>query len=703
MKKLIINIAIIIVVFFISLFVAGSIINQGTTDMTMEMGKATFPVVTVRFNGIEMNPMHGYRKEMKTNLMRESITPLMNGRKISLQIDRFGAEILSMAFEVRSVDGERLIENTQIPEWKEQDDGTLFVTLELKDLIDMNQEYELILLITPASGETIRYYTRIISQEDYHVTDKLEFVKDFTIKTFDKEAARSLTKYLESNSSGDNTNLGKVTIHSSFDQITYAGLPITAKTDPQITIREIDEQTGSFVTDFYVTTSDAETENLYHVQEYYRLRYTSDRIYLLNYERTMDQVFRENGNVYANNKIMLGITADEIQMEESDDGNILAFVSGNRLFSYNTVDNKMAYLFGFYDKDNKDTRTFYNMHRIKILDVSEGGNITFLVYGYMNRGRHEGEVGISAFYYDSTVNTIEELVYIPSEEPQDVIIEKVNRLSYINRDGILYLMDNQHIYGINFTERTYEMVADHLHYNGYVISDSNRMIAWQEGDSLENSQTVVLMNLNTGVQKRIEAKASETIVPIGFIEEDLIYGIVNKNDIVTDYARETVLPMYCVKIENENEGVLMTYEQENVYVLSGSVNQNQITLQRVSKSEDGTYVEIAEDQIVDAESVSLGRNTIEVVVTQNYEKIRQIVLRKEIDVNSMKQLTPKEVLFEGERSVYLRSSDEEQEQFYVYGKYGIRGIYGNEDQAVDAAESEAGVVLNSAGNYVWKI
>ena len=115
MKKLIINIAIIIVVFFISLFVAGSIINQGTTDMTMEMGKATFPVVTVQFNGIEMNPMHGYRKEMKTNLMRESITPLMNGRKISLQIHRIGAEISIMAFEVRSLDGYPLIENTKIP------------------------------------------------------------------------------------------------------------------------------------------------------------------------------------------------------------------------------------------------------------------------------------------------------------------------------------------------------------------------------------------------------------------------------------------------------------------------------------------------------------------------------------------------------------------------------------------------------------
>lgn len=702
MKKRIFNIAIVIAVFFIALFVAGSIINQGTTDMTMEMGQATFPVVTVRFNGIEMNPMHGYRKEMKTNLMRESITPLMSGRKMALQIERFGTEIDSIAFEVRSVDGERLIENTQIPEWEERDDGTLFVTLELKDLIDMNQEYELIVLITPASGDAIRYYTRIISQEDYHVTDKLEFVKDFTTKTFDKEAAKSLTRYLESNSSGDNTNLGKVTIHSSFDQITYADLPITSKTDPQITIREIDEQTGSFVTDFYVKTSDAEAENLYHVQEYYRLRYTSDRIYLLDYERTMDQVFQEDGNIYASNKIMLGIASDDIQMEESDDRNILAFVSGNRLFSYNTVDNKMVYLFGFYDKDNRDARTFYNMHRIKILDVSEGGNVTFLVYGYMNRGKHEGEVGISAFYYDSMVNTIEELVYIPSEDPPDVIMEKVNQLSYINRDGILYLMDNLRIYGINFTQRTYEVVAENLHYNGYVISDSNRMIAWQEGGSLENSQTMVLMNLNTGVQKQIEAKTSETIVPIGFIEEDLIYGIVNRNDIVMDYAREAVLPMYCVKIENENEGVLMTYEQENVYILSGSVNQNQITLQRVSKTEEGTYTEIADDQIVDAQSTSTGRNTVEVVTTQNYEKIRQIVLRKEIEVSAMKYLTPKEVLFEGERTVYLRTGDETREQFYVYGKYGVNGIYGDAGQAVDAAESEAGVVLNSVGSYVWK-
>lgn len=701
MKKLVINITIIVAVFFLSLFVAGSIINQGTTDMTAEMGEATFPLVTVRFNGITMNRMRGYHKEMKTSLMRETITPLSSGRKVSFEIQPFDTTISRIAFEVRDVTGERLIENTEVAEFEEENDGSIFATLELKDLIEMNQEYELILMLTPADGEVIRYYTRIISQEDYHVTDKLEFVKDFTNKTFDKEAAKSLTKYLESDSTGDNTTFGKVTIHSSFDQITWGDLPVSKVTEPQITIREIDAQTGSFVTDFYVRTTEGTETTYYRVREFYRLRYTSDRIYLLDYERSMDQIFTETKGSYVNNKIMLGISSEDVTMQESDDGNILAFVSGGRLFVYNIVDNKMAYVFGFYDEEHADARTIYPAHGIRLLDVNEGGNVTFLVYGYMSRGSHEGEVGVSAYYYDSTVNTVEELVYIPSDDPQDVIMEKVESLSYINREGILYLMDNNHIYGVNFEQRTYEVVADELHRNGYVISDSNRMIAWQQGNGIEDSQTLIFMNLNTGQQKHIEVKSTETVIPIGFMGDDLIYGIVRKGDIVEDYTNEKLLPMYCVKIENENEGVLMTYEQENIYVISGEVKQNQITLQRVKGEEDGTYTQITDDQIMNAEIVSEGRNVVQTASTQNYEKLYQIALQKDIDASAMKHLTPKLVLFEGERSVSFRDQEDE-ELFYVYGRYGVTGIYASAGQAVSRAESEAGVVLNGEGSYVYK-
>ena len=91
-------------------------------------------------------------------------------------------------------------------------------------------------------------------------------------------------------------------------------------------------------------------------------------------------------------RIVLGITGEDVAMQESEDGNIVAFVASNRLFCYNITTNKLTLAFSFYDAENADARTMYDQHAIKILDMDEGGNMQFAVYGYMNRGRHEGEV-----------------------------------------------------------------------------------------------------------------------------------------------------------------------------------------------------------------------------------------------------------------------------------------------------------------------
>ena len=84
------------------------------------------------------------------------------------------------------------------------------------------------------------------------------------------------------------------------------------------------------------------------MKEFYRVRYTADRMYLLDYERTMNQMFDETEDIFANNKIYLGIMGDEVSLEESDGGNVIAFVTGNRLYSYNIADQKLAFLFWFF-------------------------------------------------------------------------------------------------------------------------------------------------------------------------------------------------------------------------------------------------------------------------------------------------------------------------------------------------------------------
>ncbi|MDE6963185.1 MAG: hypothetical protein K2P30_06100 [Lachnospiraceae bacterium] len=701
MKRTVIKGVIVACVFFMALFMANRLMNQENADMTMEMGEATYPVVTVDYNGYLINEMHGYARAMEVSQMRESITPLMEGRKIRLQIDTYGQKVSGISFEVRSPDGERLVENTQVEDF-EQSGDKISVSFGLKDLIEQNQEYLLVLVLTVGGGKEIRYYTRVVSTEEYFAEEKIQFVDNFSAKTFDREAARELTIYMETNADGDNTSYGHVDIHSSFRQMTWGDLDVTRESEANITIKELASQTGSFWVEYYVSYMEGLKKNYCKVREFYRIRHTEERIFLLDYERTMNQIFRAESDAYANNKILLGIVGGEVPLEESDGGNNLAFVVENRLYSYNVTDNKMVLLFGFYDEENQDRRTLYGAHGIKILNVDEGGNVTFLVYGYMNRGRHEGEVGTSLYYYDSSVNTVEELVYLPCQESQYLLMQEVEQLAYLNRGSMLYLKWRDRIYAINVMNRSCTAVVEHLAEGSYRVSDSNKMAVWQKDGKPGLGKELVLMNLTTGRQKSITAGAGEVIGPVGFMGEDLIYGIARESDIVRDYAGNLIVPMYCVRIENETEQILLNYQQENVYVTEGIVNGNQINLSRVEKNDDGTYTQIRDDQIMNSKTESESRNTIERVITESYEKLTQIALRGTIDKASMKYLTPREVLFEGGRSIILAEEEHEKEnRYYVYGKSGLESLHTDERSAVNQAEAISGVVLGEDGSYVW--
>ena len=108
MKKIALQVIVWIVTFFISIFIVSAFMNQGNTDMTVEMGKATLPLVYMSEGSDKINCLHGYLKEMQGSAMRDTITPLGAGRKLSVTIEKFGCQIKSLGFEVRSVDGKRL-------------------------------------------------------------------------------------------------------------------------------------------------------------------------------------------------------------------------------------------------------------------------------------------------------------------------------------------------------------------------------------------------------------------------------------------------------------------------------------------------------------------------------------------------------------------------------------------------------------------
>ena len=704
MKKAILKGFLLGLIFFAALGLISTIMNQGNTDMTTEMSEASYPVISMFTEGHRVNTLHGYAESMDTAHLRDTIQPIGSDRKLAVRMNTFGRSIAHIAFEVRSINGDRLVESTEVDEY-EQNDSAIDFSITLKDLIDYDTEYLLVFLVTPEERDSIRYYTRIVLSDSMHVRDKLDYIVDFHERTFDKEAATELTKYLESNAEGDNTTFHKVTIHSSFNQITWGDLTVNVVTDPDIFIRELAEQTGSFAIEYLASVRDGSETNYYRIEEFYRIRYTSDRMYLLDFEREMDQIFNEGANVCINDKIVLGIAGDEVKLVESDGGNVFAFTVADKLYSYNVTDNKLIRLFSFYGNTEGlvDERNAYSRHDIQILTVGETGNVIFLVYGYMNRGRHEGNVGMAIYHYNSMTNTVEELVYIPYDKSYELLAADIGRLSYVNKEGIYYFIMDGSVYAVNLESKVYQVVFSGLHEEGFQVSESNKMLVWQDGDDLYSSSSLTLMNLNTQQQTTIRAGAGEYISVLGFMEEDLIYGLTKKRDIVVSNAGITTFPMYCVRIQSDDGGVLKTYQKDNIYVVGSAIEENQITLSRVVWNEESeSYETTTDDQIMSTEQIKSGSNSVSYVVTENYETICEVVVKNNIDSKGLIRLSPKEVLFEGNRSIAIRDASIKEPRYYVYGKNGVEGVYVNPGKAVDLAYRTAGVVVDDDGQYVWR-
>ncbi len=699
MKKAIIKGIVFGLTFFAALVIISRVINKGNNDMTVEMAPAAFPVIFMGNDGVKYNELHGYANPMAPAYMRDTVTALNEGRSTEFTIETYGRHVHGITFEVRSIDGERLIENTRVSEYEEKA-GVLTGKITVKDLIDENTEYMLVLLLEAEGGETIRYYTRIVWDKGYHLAEKLQFAMSFHEKTFDKEEAKDLAKYMETNAEGDNSTLHKVDIHCSLNQVSWGNLTVTRITEPVFNVTELASQTASVTAHYIVAAPNNNDTNYFYVEEYYRLRYTADRTYLLDYCRTMNSLLNEKGDIYVNDKIVLGIEDENLPIKESEDGNVVAFEVQNRIYSYNVTTNKMAVVFGFYDKDNADARTLYNQHGMKILNIDEGGNMQFVVYGYMNRGRHEGEVGIQLYYYDSARNTIEEALYIPYDKTYQILKAELEPLLYLSRENFLYFKLENAVYEVNLSEKTYSRIIEVQDDDSMQVSANNKMVVWQAGGGLYETEELILMNLGSRDKISIRAGADDYIMPLGFMGEDLVYGLAHKEDLLTDSAGRTTFPMYAVYIQDAQGKLLKTYRQEDIYISGCSMQSNQINLDRLVKLPDGSYSETSQDYIMDSNETSSGKNTIKTVITENYGKYVQIALKKTIDAKTIQVLTPKEVLYEGGRMLTL-AGESPTERYYVYGPLGVEGIFGDPAKAVMLADAKSGVVMNDEGDYVW--
>ena len=98
MKKRAIKVAVLSVVFILSIIIISNITNKGNTDMTAEIANATYPVITTVVGDTEANTLHGYAQEMQAQFMRDTITPFKEDRKLTIHVSENNLKIKQISY-----------------------------------------------------------------------------------------------------------------------------------------------------------------------------------------------------------------------------------------------------------------------------------------------------------------------------------------------------------------------------------------------------------------------------------------------------------------------------------------------------------------------------------------------------------------------------------------------------------------------------
>lgn len=669
------------------------------------MEGATLPVAYVSMYGRDMNLMHGYRQDMGQVTARDSLTILPVDRALQVKVAGYDGNVLGIRYEIRSLDLQRLVENTRLDSW-EQGEGEVTAVLPIQNLLTKEREYMLRLDVDTEKHGTVYYYTRIMLTDNANIQPMIDLAVDFSSRTFDYEQAKSLVTYLETNETEDNSTFGKTTIRSSFSQLTWGKLKMQPLGEVQVTLRELDGVLGCIQLK-YLATRQGEENNaeLYEVEENFTLKWNALRTYMMDYERTVNQIFQGGQDSYAGKRIMLGITSDDrVGVKRSPGGTVIAFLANRDLWSYDQNDRRAVKIFSFRGGDTGDVREGYDRHDIRILDVEDNGDMEFLVFGYMNRGRHEGQMGVAGYRYDESANAIEERFFIPVQSTYEELEADIRQLANKTEADMLYLYVDHAIYGIDLQSNEYMVVADALSEGTYAISADKSRIAWQEGGKLYESKSVNLMDLKTGEKKEIHAAEGELVRTLGFVGVDLVYGLAREGDLWIENGRIRDLPMYALEIMNQDMEVETRYEKPGAYISGVSVEESRIHLNRVSRLSEQSYSAAQEDTIVCNTAVGPGKlDGIGWYASQDKGKLYFVQVDNEIrSSKNIRVSTPGRVSYDKSEVLELRSNYQlEGMEFYAYGGGHLLGVSLDFTEAVKMAYDRMGIVAGPDQEILW--
>ncbi len=702
-KKTFIKLLILILI-FISVVAIYTFVNYDKNDDSeISMDSATLPVISLNYSSTNLNLLHGHLFDMDSEYMRDAITPIDDNHNLDINIYRYDNTIASISFELRSLDTTRLIEDTQIDNWQVEGEN-VHATLKISNIIEKNKEYILIIKLVTEQHGNVNYYTRIIEQDNSNAKEQIEFISNFSKSTLNADEFEPYINYLEIDTSSDNTNLAKVDIHSRSTTVTWGNLSVERVTEPIVSIVELTDDMGSYQLKYKVRAkNDYDTYQYYNVTEFFTVRTSSGSIYLFAYERTAEQIFDPTNQNVSTTRINLGLDSDlELNYKYNEKGSFISFIKNGSLWCMDMKENRIISLFSFENMTSSDLRLSYNQYDIEIVSVDEDGNTMFIVYGYMEKGSHEGITGVALYRYSYKENNVDELVFVPSSSPYNILKESVGKFAYLTDEELLYFMIENSIYTVTMDSNEYVQLVSGLKDGNYIINETNSILAWHENVSVNDADSIRIIDVAAKNDYTISALEGEKIKLLGFIGNDLIYGTAKTSDIYVDTSGNAVFPMYKLNVVLYEQEEPEEYKKDNIYITNVNVKENILSLSRMSKDESGNLVSIEDDKLVNRVA-----NASSIVYTSTIAtdlKKKELILTFAYTVssdNKFEAVDTNAISFTSQNKLNLNDDSIATGKFYVFAHGYMAKSFTTARAAIEYAYDLFGTVIDEYGNVIW--
>lgn len=700
MKNFFKRFLVLLVVFILGVAGTAFLMNNETTDDRSDMNDAVLPEVMVQFGDVLTNRMYGYRQPMEADFVRDSVTPLDTTKKLTLVVNPYDTKVRNLSYEIRTSDGSKVMENRTIKSLETGSDGYLRTEIEISSGLLMNQEYSLQITLSTNHGDAY-YYTRVVSRSATYTEQYAKFADDFVQMSLDKTQADNLAAYLETSDSASSRNFAGLNINSPLADISWGNLnPQLSKAGIPV-IKDINETTASISIEYEISAQNENGNTEYYlVTDFYRMRYDETRIRLLDFKRSASEIFDPSLSVISNSGLLLGVRSKDVDYLTNEDGSVTAFTQNGDIWSYVPDTGKFVEIFTFRRDTESDFRDARVEHDIKLLSVENNGDVDFMVYGYMNRGAHEGYSGVGIYHYNNDQGAIEEQVFIPCTESFEFLQEDLGTLSYVNQSGQLFIMIAGNLYQINIDENTYEVLADHIDSDDFGVSVTNAHAAWKS-ESGDYAGQIEFIDFDTMERRRIVPEASQKLDLLGFMNEDLIYGIVLDGDTLPNATGYMIDGITTFRIEGFDGTVKKEYHQDGLYVAGVTVGTTLMEFTLVQKSGD-IYKGVKKDNIMNNSTAATDKTSVEQTSSSRQGVIVRLTFEDSPSSEEPLILYAK-VRNAGEKVVDIQvDKSSVEEVYYVYAGGGLDSVWTDPAKAVQRADKQTGVVLNRAQQYVWE-